>query len=93
MLLNLPNAITLGRLCAVPVAVWLLLIGRPDVCLWVFVAAGLSDMLDGYIANMATLPDERVRADWIRLRRFYFDHVDDPRRRRAFTARLRARAD
>jgi len=51
MLLNLPNAISLGRLCAVPVVVWLLLTDRTDICLWVFIGAGLSDMLDGYIAR------------------------------------------
>jgi cardiolipin synthase len=49
--LNLPNLITLSRLCLVPVAVWLVIDGRYGVAFWVFVIAGLSDALDGYIAK------------------------------------------
>jgi hypothetical protein len=44
--------------------------------------------LDRYLAQMARLPDARVRADFAGFKLFYFDHVDDPRRRRAFTTRL-----
>jgi len=46
-----PNAITLARLCAVPGAVWLILQGRLDLAFWVFVAAGVSDGLDGWLAR------------------------------------------
>lgn len=45
------NLITLGRLLAVPVAVWLILSDRMAFAFWVFVAAGLSDALDGFIAR------------------------------------------
>lgn len=48
---TIPNAITLGRLCAVPLAVWLIIEGRYAVAFWVFIAAGVSDALDGYIAK------------------------------------------
>jgi len=48
---NLPNLISLGRLAAVPVAVWLILIGRFDWAFWLFVAAGVSDAVDGLIAK------------------------------------------
>jgi cardiolipin synthase (CMP-forming) len=49
--LNLPNLITLARLLAVPLTIWLILGGRYGTAFWVFGAAGLSDALDGYIAK------------------------------------------
>jgi cardiolipin synthase len=49
--LNLPNLITLARLLSVPLAVWLILGQRYGVAFWVFVGAGISDALDGYIAK------------------------------------------
>ena len=49
--LNLPNLITLARLLAVPAAIWFILNERHAAAFWVFVAAGLSDALDGYIAK------------------------------------------
>ena len=49
--LNLPNLITLARLCSVPVAVWLIVEERYGAAFWLFVAAGVSDALDGYIAK------------------------------------------
>ena len=50
-LLTLPNVITFGRLCAVPAAVWLVLQHRMDLAFWVFVAAGVSDAVDGWLAR------------------------------------------
>ena len=50
-LLNLPNVITFGRLCAVPMAFWLVLVHRIDDAFLLFVAAGLSDALDGWLAR------------------------------------------
>ena len=49
--LNLPNLITLARLLSVPLAVWLILGERYGAAFWVFVGAGISDALDGYIAK------------------------------------------
>lgn len=49
--LNLPNLITLARLLSVPLAVWLILDERHGLAFWVFVGAGISDALDGYIAK------------------------------------------
>ena len=49
--LNLPNLITLARLLSVPLTIWLIFEARYDVAFWVFVGAGLSDALDGYIAK------------------------------------------
>jgi cardiolipin synthase len=50
-LVNLPNIITFGRLCAVPLAFWLVLVRRIDDAFLLFVAAGLSDALDGWLAR------------------------------------------
>jgi cardiolipin synthase (CMP-forming) len=50
-LFTLPNAITFARLCAVPGAVWLVLQHRLDAAFWVFVAAGVSDGIDGWMAR------------------------------------------
>ena len=48
---NLPNLITLARLLSVPLAIWLILGQRYGAAFWVFVGAGVSDALDGYIAK------------------------------------------
>src|SRR5271166_416241 len=50
-LLNLPNVVTFGRLCAVPLAFWLILDHRIGQAFILFVAAGLSDALDGWLAR------------------------------------------
>jgi cardiolipin synthase len=49
---TLPNAITFARLCAVPGAIWLMLQHRLDLAFWVFVAAGISDGIDGWLARI-----------------------------------------
>jgi cardiolipin synthase (CMP-forming) len=49
--LNLPNLITLGRLLCVPVAIWLVLADELAAAFWLFVAAGLSDAVDGFVAK------------------------------------------
>lgn len=51
LLRSLPNLITLARLLAVPVAVWLIVTDHFTIAFWLFVAAGLSDALDGYLAR------------------------------------------
>jgi cardiolipin synthase len=48
---TLPNLISLGRLCAVPVTLWLILARDLDGAFWLFVAAALSDGVDGFIAR------------------------------------------
>ena len=44
--------------------------------------------LDGYLARMSSLSDERLRNDYEKFRHFYFQHVADPARERPFRARL-----
>ncbi len=51
LLLTLPNLITLARLAAVPATIWLILHQRLDMAFLLFVAAGLSDALDGWLAR------------------------------------------
>ncbi len=48
---NLPNLITLARLLSVPLAIWLIFDERYGAAFWVFIGAGVSDALDGYIAK------------------------------------------
>jgi len=49
--INPPNIVTFARLCAVPLACWLVLERRMAEAFWLFVAAGLSDALDGWLAR------------------------------------------
>ena len=49
--MTLPNLISLGRLLAVPFVVWLLFSGEHRAAFGVFVLAGVSDALDGFIAK------------------------------------------
>jgi cardiolipin synthase (CMP-forming) len=56
--LNLPNLISLGRLLLVPLAISLILDGTYWAAFWVFVVAGISDALDGFIAKRF---DQRTR--------------------------------
>ncbi|HEY7764401.1 MAG TPA: CDP-alcohol phosphatidyltransferase family protein [Aestuariivirgaceae bacterium] len=49
--MNLPNAITIARILSVPVLIWLIVAGQYLLAFWLFVFAGLSDGVDGYIAK------------------------------------------
>ena len=51
MIINIPNFITLGRIISVPVIFWLLLSGQSKIAFFVFVCAGISDAVDGYLAK------------------------------------------
>jgi cardiolipin synthase len=50
-LLTLPNVITFARLCAVPLAFWLVLEHELAQAFSLFVIAGLSDAVDGWLAR------------------------------------------
>jgi cardiolipin synthase (CMP-forming) len=51
VIINIPNFITLGRIISVPVIFWLLLSGQSKFAFFVFVCAGISDAVDGYLAK------------------------------------------
>jgi cardiolipin synthase len=49
--INIANAVTLARLCIVPAAVWLVLRDHAMLAFWLFLSAGLSDAVDGWLAR------------------------------------------
>ncbi len=49
--MSIPNLICLAGLMAVPVMIYLILNGSYFSAFWLFVAAGVSDAIDGYIAK------------------------------------------
>ncbi len=55
---NLPNLITIARILMVPLTVWLIIIGRHELAFAVFVLAGISDGVDGYIAKRFDMRSE-----------------------------------
>ena len=50
-MVSVPNFISIARLLCVPVIVWLIVTNEMRAAFWLFVAAGLSDAVDGYIAK------------------------------------------
>ena len=56
--MNLPNAITTGRFLLVPVVVWAIASMQMRIAFWLFVAAALSDMLDGFLAKRFDMTSE-----------------------------------
>ena len=55
--MSIPNVITLGRILLVPIVVWAIMSGAMWIAFMLFLAAGLSDAVDGYLAkrfNMTT---------------------------------------
>ena len=49
--LSIPNLITLGRILLVPVVVWVITSGEMRIAFALFVAAGISDAVDGFLAK------------------------------------------
>jgi cardiolipin synthase (CMP-forming) len=49
--MNFPNLITIGRILLVPLTIWLLISEEFGLAFFVFVAAGISDGVDGYLAR------------------------------------------
>lgn len=49
--LSIPNLITLARILAVPVIIWAITSGEMQIAFALFLAAGLSDLVDGFLAK------------------------------------------
>lgn len=49
--MTIPNVITLGRILLVPVVVWAIASGAMLIAFALFVAAGVSDAVDGFLAK------------------------------------------
>jgi len=49
--LNIPNTVTVVRIVLVPFVVWAITAGRYQLAFWLFVVAGLSDAVDGFLAK------------------------------------------
>jgi cardiolipin synthase (CMP-forming) len=49
--LSIPNLITLGRILLVPVVVWAITAGEMRIAFILFLAAGISDAVDGFLAK------------------------------------------
>jgi cardiolipin synthase (CMP-forming) len=49
--LSIPNLITLARILLVPVLVWAITSGEPLVAFLLFLVAGISDAVDGFLAK------------------------------------------
>jgi len=56
--LSIPNLITLGRILLVPVVVWAIAQNLMWVAFVLFVCAGISDAVDGYIAKRFNMGSE-----------------------------------
>ena len=49
--MNIPNALTLARIILVPLIVWLIIAHEIAAAFVLFLLAGLSDAVDGYLAK------------------------------------------
>ena len=50
--MNFPNLITIGRILLVPLTIWLLISEEFAAAFFVFIIAGISDGVDGYLARV-----------------------------------------
>jgi cardiolipin synthase len=57
-MVNVPNLITLGRILAVPIMIWAIASNQMLVAFAVFLVAGLSDAIDGYLAKRLGMASE-----------------------------------
>jgi len=56
--LNLPNLITIGRILLVPVVVWAIGSGEMQIAFLLFLIAGVSDAVDGFLAKRLGMTSE-----------------------------------
>jgi cardiolipin synthase len=56
--LSIPNLITLGRILLVPIVVWAITSGEMGIAFLLFLAAGISDGVDGFLAKRFHMASE-----------------------------------
>ena len=56
--LSIPNIITLGRILLVPIVVWAIASSQMEIAFAVFVIAGISDAVDGFLAKRFNMASE-----------------------------------
>jgi cardiolipin synthase (CMP-forming) len=56
--LSIPNLISLGRIMLVPVVVWTIILGEMRGAFFLFLAAGVSDAVDGFLAKRFRMASE-----------------------------------
>ncbi len=56
--MNLPNLVTLGRILLVPVVVWAIGSGQMQIAFLVFLIAGVSDAVDGFLAKRLNMTSD-----------------------------------
>ena len=56
--LSIPNIITLGRILLVPVIVWAIASNQMEVAFALFIIAGVSDAVDGFLAKRFNMASE-----------------------------------
>ena len=56
--MSIPNLITLGRILLVPIVVWAITSGGMRIAFFLFVAAGISDGVDGFLAKRFKMKSE-----------------------------------
>jgi cardiolipin synthase len=56
--LSIPNLITLGRILLVPVVVWAIISGEMRIAFILFLVAGISDGIDGFLAKRFQMKSE-----------------------------------
>ena len=56
--MSIPNLITLGRIILVPAVVWAIISGEMLVAFALFLVAGISDAVDGFLAKRFHMASE-----------------------------------
>jgi cardiolipin synthase len=55
---SIPNLITLGRILLVPIIIWAIASNQMEFALAVFIVAGVSDAVDGFLAKRLNMTSE-----------------------------------
>ena len=56
--MSIPNIITLARILLVPFIVWAIASGQMEIAFAIFVVAGVSDAVDGFLAKRFNMSSE-----------------------------------